>query len=293
MLQVLLPDLWLGAKCMVEIPRNGKVVDTETGLVTNLHAIYGGVELLAFQRHMRVSEIIGIPDWGPSHKGVLLLGSVFGDPHFRFLNSELPRFGLDRFELAQRRPGIPVPGMAMQQAAMQGMPGMQLGPSGRPMFMPQRFQLSQRGEMPQGVDLNLDQFNLTEVEQFAGSLPACSADAKSLEARVTLGRAFLEGLRSGFGKEVSEENQELLKGIFNLSLADRTEEADAFIPPDPNNSYISKVRSLVGDEQALLKKRKGAFCDKSFTPGSCGPEFPRSWTSRFTMENPSSRAGNL
>ena len=180
------------------------------------------------------------------------------------------------------RPGIPVPGMAMQQSALQGM---QLGPSGRPMFMPQRFQLSQRGEMPQGVDLNLDQFNLTEVEQFAGSLPACSADAKSLEARTTLGRAFLESLRSGFGKEVSEENRELLKGIFNPALADRTEEADAFIPPDPNLSYISRVRNLVNDEQALLKKRKGAFCDRSFTPGSCGPEFPRSWTSRFTMEN--------
>ena len=29
--------------------------------------------------------------------------------------------------------------------------GMQLGPSGRPMFMPQRFQLTQRGEMPQGA----------------------------------------------------------------------------------------------------------------------------------------------
>ena len=37
--------------------------------------------------------------------------------------------------------------MAMQQAGLQGM---QLGPSGRPMFMPQRFQLTQRGEMPQG-----------------------------------------------------------------------------------------------------------------------------------------------
>lgn len=81
----------------------GKIIDNETGLVSNLHAIYGGVE-----------------------------------------------FGLDRFELAQRhalRPGVPVPGMAMQQAGLQGM---QLGPSGRPMFMPQRFQLTQRGEMPQG-----------------------------------------------------------------------------------------------------------------------------------------------
>ena len=160
------------------------------------------------------------------------------------------RFGLDRFELAQRRPGIPVPGMAMQQSPLQGM---QLGPSGRPMFMPQRFQLSQRGEMPQGVDLNLDQFNLTEVEQFAGILPACSGDAKSLEARVTLGRAFLESLRSGFGKDVANDNQELLKGIFNPALADRMEEGDAFVPPDPNNSYISKVRGLVSD-WALVKE---------------------------------------
>ena len=146
---------------------------------------------------------------------------------------------------------------------MVGMPGMQLGPSGRPMFMPQRFQLSQRGEMPQGVDLNLDQFNLSEVEQFAGNLPPCSADAKSPEARVRLGRAFLEGLRSGFGKEMSKDNRELLKGIFNPALADRTEEADAFIPPDPNLSYISKVRNLVGEEQALLKKRNWALLFRS------------------------------
>jgi len=230
-----IPQLWnMRGLSRIRL-EDGKVVDTETGLVTNLHAIYGGVE-----------------------------------------------FGLDRFELAQRRPGIPVPGMAMQQSPLQGM---QLGPSGRPMFMPQRFQLSQRGEMPQGVDLNLDQFNLTEVEQFAGTLPACSGDAKSLEARVTLGRAFLESLRSGFGKDVANDNQELLKGIFNPALADRMEEGDAFVPPDPNNSYISKVRGLVSEEQALLKKRKGAFLDRSFAPGSCGPEFPRSWTSRFTMEN--------
>lgn len=35
-------------------------------------------------------------------------------------------------------------------------PGMPLAQSSRPLFMPQRFQLGQRGEMPQGVDLNLD-----------------------------------------------------------------------------------------------------------------------------------------
>ena len=53
-------------------------------------------------------------------------------------------FGLDRFELAQRH-------------ALQGQPGMQLGQSGRPMFMPQRFQLGQR-EMPQGGLKEVDRY---------------------------------------------------------------------------------------------------------------------------------------
>ena len=46
-------------------------------------------------------------------------------------------FGLDRFELAQRH-------------ALQGQqkPGVPLAQSGRPLFMPQRFQLGQRAEMP-------------------------------------------------------------------------------------------------------------------------------------------------
>ena len=48
------------------------------------------------------------------------------------------QFGLDRFELAQRH-------------ALQGQAGMPLAQSGRPMFMPQRFQLGKGPEMPQGV----------------------------------------------------------------------------------------------------------------------------------------------
>ena len=58
------------------------------------------------------------------------------------------QFGLDRFELAQRH-------------ALQGQTGMPLAQSGRPMFMPQRFQLGKGPEVPQGVDLNLDKFDLS------------------------------------------------------------------------------------------------------------------------------------
>ncbi|CAK9112784.1 Uncharacterized protein SCF082_LOCUS52291 [Durusdinium trenchii] len=227
-----IPQLWnMRGLSRIRL-ENGKIVDNETGSVSNLHAIYGGVE-----------------------------------------------FGLDRFELAQRhalRPGVP--GMAMQQAGLQGM---QLGPSGRPMFMPQRFQLTQRGEMPQGVDLDLDKFNL-EVDQCGWA--ACSGGPDSLEARTHLGKAFLKGLREGYDS-IKDDDKEVLQGIFKAALADRTGEGDIFIPPNPNASYISKLRNLVNEEKALLKKRKLAFCDRSFLPSHAGPEFPRSWTSGFKLEN--------
>ena len=49
--------------------------------------------------------------------------------------------------------------------------------------------------MPQGVDLNLDKFNLSRIEKFAGYLPAAAGSNDSLEAKVTLGKAFLKALR--------------------------------------------------------------------------------------------------
>lgn len=49
--------------------------------------------------------------------------------------------------------------------------------------------------MPQGVDLNLDKFNLSRIEKFAGYLPAAAGTNDSLEAKVTLGKAFLKALR--------------------------------------------------------------------------------------------------
>ncbi|CAJ1358503.1 unnamed protein product [Effrenium voratum] len=159
-------------------------------------------------------------------------------------------FGLDRFELSQRH-------------ALQGQPGMQLGQSGRPMFMPQRFQLGQR-EMPQGVDLNLDKFALdTEAalrrqaarrsplgqERFKGRLPPCSGGPNSLEARTTLGKAFLHSLQQRPG--VKPEDQKLILSIFTVPQCDRTQEADLFIPPDPNAGYTTKLRNLVGEDMSV------------------------------------------
>ena len=180
-------------------------------------------------------------------------------------------FGLDRFELAQRH-------------ALQGQTGMQLGQSGRPMFMPQRFQLGQRAEMPQGVDLNLDKFDLTKPERFGGSLPACSGGPDSLEAKVTLGRAFLQSLRDQDFEDLKTEYKELLVRVFSSPQCDRTEEGDAFTPPDPNLEYAAKLRSLIHEEKSLLERRKLRFFDRSFKVDNPGTDFPCSWTPRFQIE---------
>lgn len=152
------------------------------------------------------------------------------------------------------------------------------------MFMPQRFQLGQR-EMPQGVDLNLDKFSLSTEERFRGRLPPCSGDAKSLEGRTTLGKAFLSSLRRKSWNGMKMDDQKLLLNIFDVSQCDRTEEGDAFTPPDPNLEYIVKVRSLVGEERGIRDRRRVRFADKNFVMANPGNEFPRSWTSRFQVEN--------
>jgi len=183
-------------------------------------------------------------------------------------------FGLDRFELAQRH---------ALQGQKPSVPGVQLAQSGRPMFMPQRFQLGQRPEMPQGVDLNLDKFSLSTEERFAGRLPPCSGGVGSLEAKTVLGRAFLQALQQK-SFAVKPEDQSLLLNIFKVPQCDRVEEGDAFIPPDPNLEYLTKVRSLVGEEKTLRERRKQRFSDKSFAVANPGLDFPRSWTPRFQVE---------
>eukprot|EP00434_Breviolum_minutum_P009358 symbB.v1.2.008246.t2/scaffold515.1/size193321/8 len=183
-------------------------------------------------------------------------------------------FGLDRFELAQRH--------AMTSQAKG--PGMPLAQSSRPLFMPQRFQLGQRGEMPQGVDLNLDKFNLSTEERFAGRLPPCSGDATSLPHRTSLGKAFLQSLEQKSWQGVKAADQKLLLNVFAVPQCDRVEEGDAFIPPDPNMEYVTRVRHIVGEEESMRTRRKMRFADKSFSVSNPGPEFPRSWTSGFQLE---------
>eukprot|EP00913_Durusdinium_trenchii_P021707 g20397.t1 len=110
--------------------------------------------------------------------------------------------------------------------------------------MPQRFQLTQK-DQPQGVDLALDKFDLSQPERFASNMPPCSAPFDSVEGRITLGKAFLKSLTEGSYDSLGAEHVTLLKQVFNPVLADRISEGTAFVPPDPNLDYVQKLRNLV------------------------------------------------
>ncbi|CAL1172732.1 unnamed protein product [Cladocopium goreaui] len=237
-----IPQLWnMRGNSRIQL-QGGKLRDVQTGLNNNLHAIYGGVQ-----------------------------------------------FGLDRFQLAQR-PSLPtagmvpsgmpgaLPGAALTQPARFDIQGMQLGPTGRPMFMPQRFQLTQK-DQPQGVDLALDKFDLSSCERFS-NMPACSASFDSVEGRITLGKAFLSSLREGSYECLETENVTLLKKVFNPVLADRLSEGKSFIPPDPNLDYVSKLRNLV--QEGALQRQELHYRSMGMKR-MAGMEFPRSWTSRFQL----------
>jgi len=242
-----IPQLWnMRGHSRIQVT-DGKLLNTETGKWNNLMSLYGGVE-----------------------------------------------FGLDRFELAQRhmlRPVGGAGGSTMTVGGAGGMQGMQLGPTGKPGFAPSRFQLTQRPaqpapgapEQPQGVDLNLDKFQLSAPDRFAGLQTSCSIELESPEAQCRLGQVFLESLQ-GDAQGFKRDDKELLKYVFNASLTDRLTEGDAFVPPDPNFKYVTRIRNLVNEENVIKERRRKRFSDASFVAGHAGPDFPKSWTSEFKVE---------
>eukprot|EP00438_Fugacium_kawagutii_P011224 Skav228654 [mRNA] locus=scaffold2369:123061:148536:+ [translate_table: standard] len=132
---------------------------------------------------------------------------------------------------------------------------------------------------PHALGMFQDKFNLSTEERFAGRLPACSADVGSLGHRTALGKAFLQSLQQKSWPGVKTADEKLLLNVFAVPQCDRVEEGDAFIPPDPNMEYVTRVRHMVGEEESMRSRRKMRFADKGFSVSNPGAEFPRSWTS--------------
>jgi len=133
---------------------------------------------------------------------------------------------------------------------------------------------------PRGVDLNLNEFDLSEA---ARVMSEALATPEQADAFAAMGSAFWKGLDDGSMSVFAEKERNLLKSIFNRQLSDRREDGTRFVAPDPSSHYMQELFSLVKEEEEVQQKRKDHFCSPAFSMGSAGPLFPASWTAKFEI----------
>mmetsp|Transcript_129686 Transcript_129686/g.315030 ORF Transcript_129686/g.315030 Transcript_129686/m.315030 type:complete len:437 (-) Transcript_129686:34-1344(-) len=143
-------------------------------------------------------------------------------------------------------------------------------------------------DLAKGVDLNLDEFNLSapsdlERQDICVQL-AAGADISSL---------FWSSLGNETPSVFSDEDKSLLKKVFNPNLSDRRQEGDRFVPPDTSFASVQKLRALVKEEELVQKDRRSHFFSKSFATNEPGPLFPASWkvTVEISHEDASKKQG--
>jgi len=129
-----------------------------------------------------------------------------------------------------------------------------------------------RAPQLQGVDLRLDQFDLSEANRVS-----YDGDVKPLSECVAVGDAFFACI-DGSQNLLDEEDHALLKSVFNPALTDRRCEGDLFVPPSTSASYLKKLRALVKEEESLRARRKEAFLSADFAMHQPGGLFPHTWT---------------
>jgi len=132
--------------------------------------------------------------------------------------------------------------------------------------------------VPQGVDLNLDRFNLSAYRDTGKRWGSVQA-----KEHVAIGSAFWSSVSSD--APFRPEDRELWSQVFNPSLSDRREDGESFVPPSTEHGHLQRLRSLVKAEQAVLQQRKDHFFSRAFVVDSAGPLFPSSWTSSFEISN--------
>jgi hypothetical protein len=141
-----------------------------------------------------------------------------------------------------------------------------------------------RAPQLQGVDLRLDQFDLSEATRVSSE-----SEWKALNECAAVGDAFFACL-DGSKQFLNEEDRTLLKTVFNPALTDRRNEGDLFVPPSTSAAYLKKLRALVKDEESLRARRKEVFLSEEFAMDQPGCLFPHSWTPSIEInENESQR----
>jgi hypothetical protein len=131
-------------------------------------------------------------------------------------------------------------------------------------------------EALQGVDLRLDQFNLSKAKNV--SIETSAGSWRSLSKQgVPLGTSFFTSIDAS-PQLFKADDTVFLRNVFNPLLSDRRQEGDLFVPPDATCSYVEKLRGLVKQEESLRHMRTEQFFSTDFVMGDPGPLFPHSWT---------------
>jgi hypothetical protein len=133
----------------------------------------------------------------------------------------------------------------------------------------------------QGVDLNLDQFDLDAPHQKKEG--QCISDLKSERPDASIVDAFWASIDCEDEGKFEKGDVDLLRSIFNPNLCDRREEGVYFAPPDTSAAYIGKLRCLVENEKEIRVKRLNSFRSTCFDAQDPGPLFPSSWKSSLRV----------
>mmetsp|Transcript_27691 Transcript_27691/g.45348 ORF Transcript_27691/g.45348 Transcript_27691/m.45348 type:complete len:639 (+) Transcript_27691:3-1919(+) len=140
-----------------------------------------------------------------------------------------------------------------------------------------------------GVDLNLDQFNVSQAQRVNVDVPAGdNFEFRSLDSCMSVSKKFWSFIDSN--DDNKNQDKELLRAIFDPTLSDRREEGDRFVPPNRASDYVERLHNLVSEEQQARDQRMSHFFSEKFTMSNPGPLFPSSWMSNLGISHVQSAA---
>jgi len=136
---------------------------------------------------------------------------------------------------------------------------------------------------PAGVDLSLDQFNLSAPGKAALPVRVLDSTAEASGACTGLGKAFWSGISNESESVFNRDDKALFNHVFNPHLSDRRGEGDKFTPPSTSLQHLKSLRRLVKEEESVREQRKGHFLSGKFVAGDAGGLFPVSWSDSFRI----------
>lgn len=240
------PQLW-NERCYSDVRlQDGKIVDEEH-LVPSFRGVYGGVQM-------------GL------EKFPLTQAAAVAPPRARMPPAGVRAAGVR----ALRHPGVRLPTARLGQAPAAPVQAMRLAGLG--------FEA-----MPQGVDLNLDEFNLSEATVLGNEAKAGTWTSALRTSSDVCTSTFWSQLEDQLESGLTDEDRTLLKAIFNPNLSDRRSDGDLFVPPDTSASYVQLLQSLLKKEAQIKQQRIEHFCNADFSIHDAGSLFPSSWISTIEM----------